>query len=346
MFLRNAWYVAMRSAELRQEMARVTLLGEDIVLYRRRDGQAVALENACPHRKLPLSAGTLVEDRIVCGYHGLTFEASGACVAAPTQGRIPPSARVHSYPVAERWGMVWLWMGALEQADEDLIVDIAHHDDDSWNLTGGGPMDCACNYLYLTDNLLDPSHVAWVHKTSFAASGTQDTPLDIKATPHGVVVTRWIYDQEPPPFYAPLLRFQGRCDRLQYYEVLYPSIAINRSVFAPAGTGGPDTPLHPDAYVMESYHLLTPQDETHTRYYWIQNFNTPRSDEEIRPRVAANAAAAFEEDRLILEAVQRGMDNKRTKNIDLALDAAAYRFRRGLVKLIEREEERGLAEPG
>lgn len=338
MFLRNAWYAALRADELTQTLTPVRILGEAIVLYRTPDGRPVALEDACPHRKLPLSAGSLDGERVVCGYHGLTFAPHGGCVAAPTQGRIPPNAKVHAYPAAERWGMIWLWMGVAALADESLIVQIPHHDDQSWNLSGGGPMDCACNYLYLTDNLLDPSHVAWVHRTSFAATGTEDTPLDIRPTETGVVVQRWIPDQEPPPFYAPLLRFQGRCDRLQYYEVRFPSIAINRSIFAPVGTGGHDRPIHPDAYVMESYHFLTPQDETHTRYYWLQNFNTTRADEAIRSRVAANAAMAFQEDRLILEAVQRGMDNKRTPNIDLALDAAAYRFRRALGKLIDKEQ--------
>ena len=80
MFLRNAWYVAAWDRELGQVPLAVRVLGEDIVLYRRSDGRAVALEDACPHRKLPLSQGRIQGDLLECGYHGLRFDCSGRCV--------------------------------------------------------------------------------------------------------------------------------------------------------------------------------------------------------------------------------------------------------------------------
>ncbi len=139
-------------------------------------------------------------------------------------------------------------------------------------------MNCACNYLYLTDNLLDPSHVAWVHVTSFAAKGTEDTPLQITTKEDGVIVWRWMKDRELPPYYAPLVKFQGNCDRLQHYEVRYPSIGVNKSVYTRAGLGGDVDNLPPDAYVMVSYHFMTPIDETHTQYIWMQQRNTDPHD--------------------------------------------------------------------
>jgi vanillate O-demethylase monooxygenase subunit len=203
----------------------------------------------------------------------------------------------------------------------------------------GGMMTCGCNYLYLTDNLLDPSHVAWVHRTSFAGSGTEDTPLDIEINDDGVVVRRWIIDVEVPPFYAPLVKFAGRCDRLQHYEVRYPAIAINRSIFTPAGTGGAGKRLHEASYVMVSYHFLTPVDENMTRYHWLQHRNTDATNEQITARLIANARSAFDEDRVVLEAVHRGMAISGTPHINLALDAGSLRFRRNLQTLIEQEQK-------
>lgn len=337
MYLRNTWYVATRSADVGRNLTALQVLGDKIVVYREENGAPVALEDACPHRKLPLSMGRLQGDTVVCGYHGLTFGRSGLCVGSPTQARIPSTAKVRSYPVVDRWGMLWIWVGEPDLADESLILHVENSDNPRWGLSHGGKMSCACNYLYLTDNLLDPSHVAWVHTTSFAASGTEDTPLQITAKDDGVIVSRWMKGREVPPYYAPLVKFEGPCDRLQHYEVRYPSIGINKSVFTPAGTGGDENNLPDNAYVMVSYHFLTPIDEGRTLYNWLQNRNTDPDDEIVSAQVAAGAANAFEEDRLVLEAVHAGMADRVTPYLDLALDAGSLRFRKGLKALIDKE---------
>ncbi len=337
MYLRNTWYALARRDEVGEALTPYQVLGERLVAYRKADGTAVALEDACPHRKLPLSMGTRQGDHIMCGYHGLTFDGAGTCVAAPTQSKIPTAARVKSYPTADKWGLVWVWMGDPAQADTSKLIAIENATTPGWGISNGDSMVCGCNYLYLVDNLLDPSHVAWVHVTSFAAPGTEDTPLQIATPPEGVVVSRWMLDRDPPPFYAPLLKFKGKCDRLQHYEVRYPSLGINKSIFTPAGTGGPGKPLHEQAYMMVSFHFLTPVDDKTTRYFWLQNRNTDAANAGLTEQIAAGARRAFEEDRVILEAVHAGMANKTTPNLDLALDGGALRFRRGLSALIDRE---------
>ena len=88
---------------------------------------------------------------------------------------------------------------------------------------------------------------------------------------------------------------------------------------------------------MVSYHFLTPVDATTTRYFWLQNRNTDPENAAISAQVAAGARRAFEEDRLILEAVDKGMSAKTSPNLDLALDAGALRFRRGLQALINND---------
>jgi vanillate O-demethylase monooxygenase subunit len=336
-FLKNAWYVVALSREVGRAPRAAKVLGEAVVLYRCLDGSPAALEDACPHRKLPLSMGRVKGDAIECGYHGLTFDGAGRCIDAATQTRIPPFATVRSYPVRDRYGLLWIWMGEHGREAEHDIYEIAHHDDPSWHLTAGDSLHCACHYLWLVDNLLDPSHVAWVHRGSFAGAGTDDTPLRIDADASGVVCSRWLLDRPPPPFYAPLVKFAGNADRLQHYEVRYPSLAVNKSVFAPAGRGAPDGVDGPDTYRMVSYNFLTPVDEDNTLYFWLQHRNTDPGDAAITARIAAGAKAAFEEDRVVLEAVHVGMKTRGTRTTRLMLDAAAARFRKHLASRIAEE---------
>jgi len=280
----------------------------------------------------------LLGDVIECGYHGLQFDYSGTCVFAPTQDRIPSTAKVRQYPVVEKWGFVWVWMGAPDHADKELIFQIPNYENSDWGMTKGGTLDIRCHYLWLTDNLLDPSHVAWVHKTSFAAPGTDGVPLEHESFDNGVVVSRWIYDQPLPPYYESLVKFKGNCDRLQHYEVRTPSICVNRSIFTPAGSGGNADDLPDNAYVMMSYNFMTPKDEDNTTYYWFQQFNTDINDSRIAKQINAGAISAFSEDRDILEAVHLGMKDKTSPNINLGLDAGALHYRRILAKAIEAEQ--------
>ena len=337
-FIRNAWYMAGWSRDFAQELTPLRVLGEDIVLYRDGDGVPAALEDACPHRKLPLSKGRLIGNAVECGYHGLTFDGSGACVRAPTQeNMIPKNAKVHSYPVVDRYDILWIWMGAPEAADPAKICPIPNFDNPSWGKTPGGTMDVPCHYLWIMDNLLDPSHVAWVHVSSFAGAGTDDGALDIEALEEGVLVSRWIYDCSPPPYYADLVRFSGSCDRLQHYECRLPSVAINKSVYTPSGTGGPDRPLAAEAYVNISYNFMTPVDGDNSRYFWFQHRNTDPDDEAISAKMFAGAKLAFEEDREVLTHVHAGMANRKTPYINLGLDAGAARFRKMVERRIESE---------
>lgn len=340
MFLNNAWYVAGWSSDFGRHLKTETILSQNIVIYRKNDGTPVGLEDACPHRKVPLSMGSLKDDYIQCGYHGMVFDDTGACVDVPTQpGVIPDKAFVRSYPVIDRYRFLWIWMGDPSLADFEEIVHIENYENPDWGYTEGGSLDVECNYLWICDNLLDPSHVAWVHVTSFAGSGTDDGKLDISRDRNGVTVSRWIYGQPPSPYYADLLKFNGSCDRLQHYEMRVPGIGINKSVYTPAGTGGPDTLDVKETYINISYNFLTPVTDDSTRYFWFQHRNTDPNDKEISKKMNEGAYMAFEEDRAILTAVHRGMKHKKTPNLDLRLDAGAKLFRKQLQSLIDSEKK-------
>lgn len=335
-YLRNAWYAAEWADAITGALAPLEILGERIVLFRTDDGSPVALEDACPHRKLPLSMGRREGDTIVCGYHGLTFDSAGACVAAPTQSA-PPKACVRSYPLAERYGLLWIWMGDPAAADPARIIEIPQWGAPEWGYNRGPVMHVDCHYLYVVDNLLDPTHVTWVHPGSFGDSSCAAVPIETLSAPDGVTAARWLTQTQPAPFYAKFLKFSGLADRYQHYEMRYPSNAVIKAVFVPAGTGGHGAPLHPHAFCMDSFNFLTPVNAKATRYFWFQLRNFASDDAAVSEEFTADVRDAFEEDRVILNAVQIGMDTSSTPTIDLKNDLASFRFRTALARMIAAE---------
>ncbi|GAA6193446.1 hypothetical protein NBRC116597_33670 [Phaeobacter sp. NW0010-22] len=162
-------------------------------------------------------------------------------------------------------------------------------------------------------------------------------PLSVKKTDDGIIVHRWMMDVEPAPFYQKVVEFAGNCDRLQHYEVRYPSHALIKTIFTPAGTGGPDGPLDDQTFVMDSYNFMTPTSEKETRYYWFQLRNIRPDDAELSAMMTEDVKHAFEEGLAILEKVQTGMDEKTSAHIDLNIDGGQLRFRRQLEAMISEE---------
>lgn len=340
MYMKNAWYVAAAADEITRAPAALTILEEPIVMYRTQDGEIAALEDACPHRKLPLSMGRVKGDAIECGYHGLQFDRAGRCIEIPCQARIPNSAHIRAYPVVERYDLIWIWMGEAESADPSLIPHAKHYGDPDWGISRGAPIDIDCNYLLITDNLLDPSHVVWVHPTSFAASGAADTPLQVDADDTGVHVHRWIMGDDVAPLYQPLVPFEGKCDRYQSYAVSYPCHALTTAYFAPAGKGGDVDGLPEDSFIMYSYNFMTPIDAGRSRYYYFQIRNVAPESAKISTLMANGVRAAFMEDKAVLEACQVGLERTSAAPINLSIDAGPMRFRQRLEKIIDAESAR------
>src|SRR3954465_354725 len=94
----NAWYAAAWDADVKPALLPRTICGKHIGMYRKADGWVRALEQTCWPRLVPLSKGRLEGDTVVCGYHGLKYNAQGRCTFMPSQETINPSACVRSYP--------------------------------------------------------------------------------------------------------------------------------------------------------------------------------------------------------------------------------------------------------
>ena len=120
-FVRNSWCVAGWSHDFVDGLVPVEITGQCLVFFREASGKLSALEDRCPHRLLPLSKGKKIGDTIQCGYHGMTFDGTGACVRVPGQDNTPERANVRAFPVEERHGVVWIWMGDPALADPCLL---------------------------------------------------------------------------------------------------------------------------------------------------------------------------------------------------------------------------------
>ena len=183
MFLQNSWYVAGFATEAQQKPFSRTILNHRIVFFRTGSGEAVALDNRCPHRYAPLDRGRVVGDNIQCAYHGLQFNAAGKCVRAPDAGALPSGSIVRKFPLVERAAMLWIWMGDADAADPALIPDFNYLQDPAFGWADGYIYG-KCNYQLIVDNLLDLSHSEFLHEMlaskGWTAANRQKVWLDGK----------------------------------------------------------------------------------------------------------------------------------------------------------------------
>ena len=331
MFLRNSWYVAAWGREISRALQSKLMLGEPVVLFRREDGTPVALEDRCCHRHLPLSKGKLEGDRLRCGYHGLLFDDSGRCVEIPGQANIPPQARVRSYPLIEKYHWLWIWMGDPARADPALIPDWWWAEHPQWAFSRPDPIHVRCNYQLISDNVLDVTHLAYVHAGSIGASSITEFPATTERQERLVRLTRWILDRPPPPLYRDAGGFQGNVDRWQIVEHVPPCFSVN---FA----GCKDEHRRID---LMAFSAPTPETETTTHYYFgfVRNFRL--NDPAVEQIFNLDFVRVFNEDIPVLEAQQRMLELRPdAPKVDLAVDAAPLAARRLLQALLAEEQGR------
>ena len=270
MFLRNHWYVAAWSDELGKTPLAVKMLNEDIVIYRKQDGTPVALEDRCAHRRLPLSEGKLIGDTIECAYHGLAYDCSGTCIKVPGQSRWPKKLGVKSYPVVERHRFIYIWMGDIEDADEALIVDFPLLTDPEWGVTKIH-LDIKANYLLIIDNLLELSHVAYLHSSTIGnAPVAEDAVVSFHREGNAVRVAREMVDVPPARTYAQFGGTATNFDRWQTSEFRPPAYFLinNGSEATGRREPGPHRLWDRGDWGFQVYHGITPATEKTTHQFW------------------------------------------------------------------------------
>lgn len=338
MFVHNSWYVGAWSDEIGPGglLAR-TLLGERVVFYRLSDGSLAALEDRCCHRGLPLSMGCVRGDQLQCGYHGLTFDRDGICVHVPGQERVPPAARVRRFEVVEQDHLVWIWMGEEGRADAAAIVRHPWHDDPAWMWVKDRYLVHA-NYQLITDNLMDLTHVGYVHGRTIG--GTPQAHSEAEATTtgtdRGVKVVRWMLDSIPPPAYTAAHQFKTeRVDRWMEIEFFAPctvriytgAVDVNTGATAGRRDGG---------FAFMGLNVQTPETEASTHYFWSGAGNKPGVPA-ARARLLESLQITFAEDKVIVEAQQASLDARPGPLVMIGSDAGMMRARRLVGAMVETE---------
>lgn len=336
--LRHAWYAAAGSAELQDRPLAKTVLGEPLALYRQQDGRAAALLDRCPHRFAPLSLGQVDGDSLVCPYHGLGFEADGRCSRVHAQERIPPAAQVRSFPVLERYGLVFVWMGPPELADPAQLVEIPQYGAPGWGLSRG-EMLFKARLINILDNLVDPAHTTFVHGRTIGNDAAADIPVSAEDDGQGLVsCSRWVPAAAPVPVVARFARPQGLVDRWQTYRVKLPCTSWVDFGSQDAGLPRDEAAMAQAPYRVLSYAFLTPVSEDQTLYYHFQLRNFAPQDEAVSQEFDRLYEQTFDEDRVLLEAIER--EEQRSPGLRparMASDVGVARLRRLWAQMLERE---------
>lgn len=314
MFMTNCWQVAAYSTEVSRHLLKRRLVGEGVILYRLEAGEVVAMQDRCPHRHLPLSMGCLSGDIVQCGYHGLRFDATGACIHIPGQDVIPPKARVRVYPVHEKYTFVWIWMGEPELADPSLIPDFHWMNDPEWAVAEGYH-HVAADYRFLVDNLLDLSHETFVHPETIGNDAVADSPALVKVLGRKTVrVHRDMLACEPPPQFVALAGFTGRIDRWHTTFYTPPGFCIIEVGSVPAGTS--DRAAGFEARILN---LITPETKHSSHYFWAHARNIRRDDHKLTGVIRQSIVETFDQDKVVLEAQQIESDALGTTDPGFAL---------------------------
>jgi vanillate O-demethylase monooxygenase subunit len=335
-FIRNQWYVAAYSAEVGEDLLARTILGEPIVLYRLADGTVAGLADRCVHRRYPLSLSHRQGDLVVCGYHGFTYDPSGACVRVPGQTRIPRTARVPGYRVVEQDSLVWVWIGEPEKADATTIPRAPWLDSPGWT-TVRGMEPLAARYGLLVDNLLDLSHETYLHGGYIGTPEVAETPITTEVDEDNriVHVRRRMKDVECPPFYAKSTGIEGRIDRWQDIEYHPPCLYLLHSRIAPTGVEPGADGDDSGAFHAEIVYAITPETENSTLDFWMVARDFALDDQDVSTFLAENNRTVVLQDVVALNALEQviATEPEGYQELSINIDTGGLAARRLLRKL-------------
>lgn len=339
-FVKNAWYMAGWNEEVEAgKFLSRKILGEPVLIFRNKDGSLTALEDRCPHRFAPLSLGKVLPNgNLQCGYHGLEFDKAGQCVNNPHRGagKIPQTAKVTSYTVVEKYRCIWIWMGE-KQPDVSTIPDFSVIDNPApLTDTALDMIKVGANYKLIVDNLLDLSHVAYLHVGTLG--NAQSTSASIEVTEDGddLLVTRVASGVDAVSMHG--MQWPGHPDKIDHFQQirwmapsclnLYVGITEIGKAWE-EGTG------------IWATHMLTPETETSTHYFFTATrFGLRDMSEEqhkdIQHKIGVMRRYAFEvEDGPMIEAQQKVIDTapRQLDPTNLNVDLGTVRFRRAISRM-------------
>lgn len=292
-FVFDDWYVAAFADELGPQLLARTLLGRGVVMYRDPEGRVVAMEDRCPHRSMPLSAGQLQDGQIVCAYHGMRFNAEGDCVHVPSQATCPRSMGVRTYVTLERGPVVWIWMGENETADPQRLPDQDWLTSGDWE-TSKGYLPLKASYVRLHENLLDLTHLSFLHARSFGTPDYASAAYETEMGEGHFVVRRNVVPTTLPPVWAEPtgIKGQGQAARIVRSEFRAPGMHEVSVSFHDCTLPETDRPT----FRIRTAHLPTPETATSTHYFVVHGRDFAQHDKPMTRFMHEQLFVAFQED--------------------------------------------------
>ncbi|HWM42772.1 MAG TPA: aromatic ring-hydroxylating dioxygenase subunit alpha, partial [Burkholderiales bacterium] len=274
---------------------------------------------------------------------GLQFDTTGKCVKVPSQDMVPASARVRSYPVHEKNHWIWIWMGDPAKADPALIEDFHYLDDPAWRY-GGSYLHVEANYLLVVENLLDTTHLPFLHPTSLGTDAFARSEFDVKREGDRVTVTRWLMNELPAPFHKQMGGFPDglKVDRWQVTHFGPPCFVKLDVGSAPVGTGARQGDRS-KGMNMWNLNGITPETEKTTHYFFAQAWNFKLEERWIGDMLRQQIHNIFLEDLAMIQAQQRNMDLGPSSVVSLGQDKAWVAMRNIVQRLIDEEKSQARA---
>ncbi|MEW2357101.1 aromatic ring-hydroxylating dioxygenase subunit alpha [Spirillospora sp. NPDC029432] len=335
---RDQWYVAAYGREIGRELFGRTICGEPVLFWRTAAGAVTAMADRCVHRRFPLSQAPsrLVDDQVVCGYHGFTYGADGVCAAVPGQARVPRTARLKTYPVVERDSFVWIWIGDPAKADAARIPRAPWLDSPDYT-TVSGMEPLQARFGLLVDNLLDLSHETYLHGGYIGTPEVAATPITTEVDEEAgiVYVSRHMDDAECPPFYAKSTGLSGRIMRWQDIEYAPPCLYKLHSRIAPPGVLPNPDGTDPDAFHVEVVYAITPETEHSTHDFWAVARDFALDDQGVTDFLAENNRTVVLQDVVALDVLERviAAEPDGYQELSINIDTGGLAARRMLARM-------------
>jgi phenylpropionate dioxygenase-like ring-hydroxylating dioxygenase large terminal subunit len=322
----NFWYPAGRSAEIGESPVKRRMLGQDFVLWRDAAGKVHCLSNTCVHRGGSLAGGRVRDGEVACPYHGWRFAGDGRCTRIPSLGkeaRIPARARVDSYPTAEKYGLVFAFLGDLPEEERCPIMDIPEYrgerPDEGWAATIQH-FDWDFDYQRSMENGIDGAHNEFVHPTH-GYSGNRDD-IRIPVENYRWVDTEWdtgfFNSRRAPPLAEPKMReVSGR----------------HGDAVVTGGTGHHGaaqiwTLIHPtETMSIHQYLFETPIDEGRTSLYLVNLRNFLVDPSEDTRMMTRNEVVATQDRDVLYDVRPVTTPRSRTKEFFTPADTAIAKYR-------------------
>ncbi|QTS86985.1 Rieske 2Fe-2S domain-containing protein [Ectopseudomonas khazarica] len=291
-FVFNEWYVAAFAADVGRELLPRTLLGKRILMYRTREGTAIAMDDRCVHRSYPLSKSTLDGDTIVCNYHGFRYSERGELIEVPSQKACPRGIGIRTYPLVERGPLLWIWMGDTRLADDSRIPDQPWTADPTWECSSGY-FHHPGNYVSMHENLLDLTHLQFLHANTIGTPDYASAPFDLDIEEGHYKLIRRVVPTTLPAVWAKTTKIEGpTAARIVTSEFISPALHRVSVTFYDTALPEHSRPI----FHIHTAHVLTPETEHTMHYHIIHGRDFAQEDHALGEFMHEQLFAAFEED--------------------------------------------------